>query len=35
DPIHDVRDVNPEVPALVADVLGTALSRDRAARFDS
>jgi hypothetical protein len=35
DPIHDVRDVNPEVPAIVADVLGTALSRDRDARFDS
>jgi hypothetical protein len=35
DPIHEVRDVNPEVPAIVADVLGAALSRDRTARFDS
>jgi hypothetical protein len=35
DPILGVRDVNPEVPAIVADVLGTALERDRKARFDT
>jgi hypothetical protein len=35
DPILEVRDVNPEVPAVVADVLRTALQRDRKARFDT
>ena len=35
DPILDVRDVNPDVPAILADVLATALQRDRNARFDT
>ncbi|MDB5219416.1 MAG: hypothetical protein JWO86_7343 [Myxococcaceae bacterium] len=35
DPILDVRDVNPDVPPIVADVLATALQRDRNARFDT
>lgn len=35
DPIVAVRDVNPEVPAIVADVLDTALHRDKKARFDA
>jgi hypothetical protein len=34
-PIPDVRDETPEVPGLVADVLRTALERDRDARFDT
>jgi serine/threonine protein kinase len=35
DPILDVRDVNPDVPAILAEVLATALQRDRNARFDT
>ena len=35
DPILDVRDVNPDVPAILANVLATALQRDRNARFDT
>ena len=35
DPILDVRDVNPEVPGMLADVLGAALQRDKSARFDT
>ena len=35
DPILNVRDVNPEVPALLGQVLGAALERDRAGRFDT
>jgi hypothetical protein len=35
DPILDVRDVNPDVPAIIAEVLATALQRDRNARFDT
>lgn len=33
EPILDLRDVNPEVPELIAEVVRTALERNRAARF--
>lgn len=35
DPILEVRAVNPDVPPIVAEVLGTALARDKQARFDN
>lgn len=33
EPILDLRDVNPEVPEIIAEVVRTALERNRAARF--
>ncbi len=35
EPILDARTVNPELPAVIGEVLGTALARDRNGRFDT
>lgn len=35
EPLLDVRDVNPDVPALIGEVLGAALQRNPNARFDT
>ncbi|MCW2966069.1 MAG: serine/threonine protein kinase, partial [Actinomycetia bacterium] len=35
DPVLDVRDVNPDVPVIVGEVLATALQREPTARFET
>lgn len=35
EPLLDARDVNPEIPPIIVEVLATALARDRSERFDT